>query len=109
MHKPLVRVLFLSSRNKCNDTRNSLLPLCFTPDSKIRPVTTLESRRSMRNSRRLCKQAPEARVTRGVWGRPPEKILKFRVAEMPFPAFSRGISKENTIMKNIFDRAISLV
>ena len=40
-----------------------------------RAVTTLESRRLMRNSRRLCKQAQGAQVTRGVWGHaPPENF-----------------------------------
>ena len=39
----------------------------------------------------------------GSGGMHPQKILKFRVTEMSFPVFSRGISKENTIMKNIFD------
>ena len=40
-------------------------------------INTLESRRLMRNSRWLCKQALEARVTRGSGGMPPQKILKF--------------------------------
>ena len=57
-----------------------------------RAVTSLESRRPMRNSRRLCKQALEARVTRD--SAPPRKILKVRVTEMPFPAFSRSISHQ---------------
>ena len=76
-----------------------LPPITPSPPPLPRAVTTLESRRPMRNSRRLCKQAPEARVTRG--SGPPGK-LKVRVAVMPFPAFSRSIShqKDNQLRVN---------